>query len=190
MSPRCSSASATAGVRFPCSSHRIAAESYSEPAGDVAMAAARVPLAGESPRIRTPWPACLSSRQRRRRALPAALPRAADKHGAGFRSLLWASPQTQAARFDAIDAIVDLNGKSVLDVGCGRADLLEFLLDRGVRPADYVGIEAVDELADAAEAKRAARSDVRIVRADFVARAAAAVRRRRRGRVQRIAQHR
>jgi len=94
--------------------------------------------------------------------------RAADKHGAGFGSLLWASPQTQAARFDAIGRLAPLHGKSVLDVGCGRADLLDFLLDRGVRPADYVGIEAVEELAAAAEARRRPMKGVRIVRADFV----------------------
>jgi SAM-dependent methyltransferase len=94
--------------------------------------------------------------------------RAADKHGSDFPSLLWASPQTQAARFDAIERLGRLHGKSVLDVGCGRADLLDFLLDRGVRPADYVGIEAVDELAAAAEAKRHRMKGVRILRADFV----------------------
>jgi SAM-dependent methyltransferase len=93
--------------------------------------------------------------------------RAADKHGADFPSLLWASPQTQAARFDAIERLGRLHGKSVLDVGCGRADLLDFLLDRGVRPADYVGIEAVEDLARAAEARRRA-THVRILRADFV----------------------
>jgi SAM-dependent methyltransferase len=94
--------------------------------------------------------------------------RAADKHGADFASLLWASPQTQAARFDAIERLGRLHGKSVLDVGCGRADLLDFLLDRGVRPADYVGIEAVEELAAAAETKGRRMEGLRVLRADFV----------------------
>jgi SAM-dependent methyltransferase len=92
---------------------------------------------------------------------------AAAAHGAGFGSLLWASPHTQAVRFEAIRQIVDLRGKSVLDVGCGRADFLEYLLRHEVRPADYVGIEALDALVSAAEAKRL--PDARIVRADFVA---------------------
>jgi hypothetical protein len=54
-------------------------------------------------------------------------------------------------------------------VGCGRADFLEFLVGRGMPPADYVGIEAVAELADAAEQKLAG-SGVRstLLRADFV----------------------
>ena len=96
--------------------------------------------------------------------------KAAERHGAGFCSLLWASPQTQAARFDAIRRLGDLHGKSVLDVGCGRADLLDFLIRRGVRPADYTGIEAVAALAAAAEdaCVRWAGVRARVIRADFV----------------------
>ena len=96
--------------------------------------------------------------------------RAAKRHGADFPTLLWASPDTQAARFDAIRRLGGLDGKSVLDVGCGRADLLEFLLRRGVRPADYTGIEAVEELAAAAEDNclRWAGVPARVVRSDFL----------------------
>lgn len=94
--------------------------------------------------------------------------RAADKHGAAFPSLLWASPDTQAARFDAIERLGNLHGKSVLDVGCGRADLLKFLLGRGVRPADYIGIEAVEDLAAAAEVNCRRLPDAAVIRADFV----------------------
>ena len=93
--------------------------------------------------------------------------RAADQYGAGFRALLWASPNTQRARFDALIRLVDLNGRSLLDVGCGRADLLDHLLSKNIRPAHYVGLEAVRTLSDAAEAKR--HSNAMIVHADFVA---------------------
>lgn len=92
--------------------------------------------------------------------------RAANWHGGGFGALLWASPATQAARFDAIRRAHDLGGKSILDVGCGRADFIDFLRARGVRPADYIGIEAVDALAAAAAAK--AGAGVQVVRADFI----------------------
>jgi hypothetical protein len=91
---------------------------------------------------------------------------AASRHGAGFSSLLWASPHTQAVRFAALTRMVGLTGKSLLDVGCGRADLLDFLLARQVKPGHYVGLEAVTALADAAEAKD--HGDAMIVRADFV----------------------
>jgi SAM-dependent methyltransferase len=112
---------------------------------------------------------------------PASLPylvpylKAAERHGAGFGSLLWASPETQATRFDAIERLGRLHGKNILDVGCGRADLLGYLLGRGVRPADYTGIEAVSELASAAErncaagaAGRGGAPPARIIRADFL----------------------
>jgi hypothetical protein len=93
--------------------------------------------------------------------------RAALRHGAGFGTLLWASPQTQRLRFEAIAGLVDFHGKSVLDVGCGRADFLDFLLARRVRVKSYVGIEGVAALAEAAREIR--HSMGRIVEADFLA---------------------
>ncbi|QOV89836.1 hypothetical protein [Humisphaera borealis] len=92
--------------------------------------------------------------------------KAAKTYGDGFKSLLWASPQTQAVRFDVIADIVDVHGRLVCDVGCGRADLLDFLHRRKIRPLDYTGIEAVEELAAAAERK--ADKTVRIIRGDFI----------------------
>lgn len=97
--------------------------------------------------------------------------RAAERFGEGFGSLLWASPQTQRARFNAIRKSCDPTGKSVLDVGCGRADYLAYLIERDARPADYIGIEMVEPLAAAAERQA---DEVRhalpttILRADFV----------------------
>ncbi len=92
--------------------------------------------------------------------------KAASRHGAGFSALLWASPQTQTVRFAALTRLVGLSGKSILDVGCGRADLLDFLLARNIKPAHYVGIEGVAALADAAESKQ--HSQAMILRADFI----------------------
>ena len=92
---------------------------------------------------------------------------AAQRHGSAFASLLWASPDTQADRFDAIAAGADLAGKSVLDVGCGRADFLDYLLRRAIEPSAYIGIEAVPALAEAAREKH--HRSATIIQADFVA---------------------
>src|SRR5687768_4251993 len=90
--------------------------------------------------------------------------RAAQQNGAAFGALLWASPKTQAARFDAICRIYDLTGKSILDVGCGRADFHDFLLARrgggGTMPQEYIGLEAVEQLALAAEAKQSMKGRI------------------------------
>jgi len=96
---------------------------------------------------------------------------AAQKHGAGFGSLLWASPNTQRARFAALARAVDFNGLTMLDAGCGRADLFDYLLSRDVHPAKYIGLEAVDCLADAAYDHLPAPHEIH--QADFVRKAAA-----------------
>src|SRR6266480_5491725 len=92
--------------------------------------------------------------------------KAASRHGDQFGSLLWASPRTQAARFDAICRLAETRGKKVLDVGCGRGDLMDFMILREIAPAEYVGIEAVDELVGAA--MRKGWRNAEIVQCDFV----------------------
>jgi len=91
---------------------------------------------------------------------------AAQRHGAAFRSLLWASPKTQAVRFEAFTRACLLEGQVLLDVGCGRADFLDFLLRSNIRPAQYIGLEAILPLADAAERK--GHAIAQIIRGDFV----------------------
>ncbi|MGE5609570.1 MAG: hypothetical protein ACM359_09980 [Bacillota bacterium] len=91
---------------------------------------------------------------------------AAERYGAGFKSLLWASPRTQQARFEALVRVCDFRGRMVLDAGCGRADLLDYLRWAGVELEHYTGIEAVADLAQAARQKNHPRS--LIIEADFV----------------------
>ncbi len=91
---------------------------------------------------------------------------AAERHGAKFESLLWANPSAQAARFAALARWSELDGRIVLDAGCGRADLLQYLLDQRIRPERYIGIEAVQAMAEAAEKK--SRPHATILRGDFI----------------------
>jgi hypothetical protein len=91
---------------------------------------------------------------------------ASRRFGGGFGSLLWASPKSQAARFRALVRCCRFNERVILDAGCGRADFLDFLLLRNIRPARYVGIEAVEPMAAAAELKRHPMAT--ILRGDFI----------------------
>jgi len=92
--------------------------------------------------------------------------KAVKRHGPDFRALLWASRRTQEQRFDALVRLQDPTGLSILDLGCGRADFLDFLIARGTPPRKYFGLEGVRELADAAEDKQLPHA--RIIVADFV----------------------
>jgi hypothetical protein len=87
-------------------------------------------------------------------------------HGAGFDSLLWANPPAQAARFAALARWSELEGRVVLDAGCGRADFLVFLLEHNIRPSRYIGVEAVEALAEAAEENVSGNAE--IVHGDFI----------------------
>jgi SAM-dependent methyltransferase len=58
-----------------------------------------------------------------------------DHRGLGFRN-----KSSQEKRFEALLELGDFDGASVLDVGCGFGDLLEFLKDRGI-DARYTGID-------------------------------------------------
>ena len=91
---------------------------------------------------------------------------AVQRHGAKFQSLLWASPSAQEARFAALARACQLEGRIVLDAGCGRADFLDYLLAQNIHPARYIGIEAVETLARAAEAKCPPHAS--IMRGDFI----------------------
>lgn len=88
------------------------------------------------------------------------------KKARGVDALLWEDLRSQQIRFEAIARLCPLAGLSVLDVGCGRADLLGYLLARGIAPSRYTGLEALGSLARAARRKGYARSS--IIEGDFV----------------------
>jgi SAM-dependent methyltransferase len=91
----------------------------------------------------------------------------ARQHGAkGIHALLWTSKEGQVIRFDVIARSCPLAGKRILDVGCGRADLLGYLLERGIVPAHYTGMEMIP--ATIRSARRRKYERCAIVAADFV----------------------
>jgi len=88
------------------------------------------------------------------------------EHGDKFPALLWASRSTQEVRFAALERICPLEGKVVLDAGCGRADLLDWMNRRGIKPNKYIGIEAVEMFRRAAWRKKLRNAT--ILQGDFV----------------------
>jgi hypothetical protein len=77
--------------------------------------------------------------------------RAVELHGAGFGALLIADRSWQEARFAAFAQLLaaplgGLAERTLADLGSGRADLLTWLLDQGIGPRRYLGVEAIAEL--------------------------------------------
>lgn len=92
--------------------------------------------------------------------------RARQRGARGFDALLWEDEDAQEVRFEAIVRNCPMDGRSVLDVGCGPADLLGYLRARRIFPARYLGLEAQRQLVLAARARRYPRSEIQEV--DFV----------------------
>jgi SAM-dependent methyltransferase len=80
--------------------------------------------------------------------------RAVKVFGPSFEATLWASRDAQLLRFDVMASMIDLEGRRIVDAGCGRGDLAARLLERDVRFADYVGIDAMAPMIDSARDRR------------------------------------
>ncbi len=72
--------------------------------------------------------------------------------GESVRTLDWGSENTQLLRFSILSEIGDLNGKSILDVGCGFADLYDFLKDR-FENIKYTGVDITPTVLEIAQKK-------------------------------------
>ncbi|MEZ6235010.1 MAG: class I SAM-dependent methyltransferase [Phycisphaerales bacterium] len=121
---------------------------------------------------------------------------AVEAAGPVFEALLWHSRAYQQVRFkvmtDAIRGVIAaghasrrpaLDGRVVVDLGCGRGDYAAYLASEGIQIARYIGVEAVPELAVAArktvaglrgqdaesDAEADEALDATIIEADFAA---------------------
>jgi SAM-dependent methyltransferase len=63
-----------------------------------------------------------------------------DHRGLGFRSR-----SSQERRFEALLGLGDFHGRTLLDVGCGFGDFLQFLEERGIRPS-YTGLDICEPM--------------------------------------------
>ncbi|MCG8603282.1 MAG: class I SAM-dependent methyltransferase [Verrucomicrobiales bacterium] len=66
------------------------------------------------------------------------------EHGYSPKSLGWLKGK-QDLRFETLTKDWNLEGKKILDVGCGFGDFVKFLNNRGVSNFSYVGVDVVDE---------------------------------------------
>jgi SAM-dependent methyltransferase len=81
-------------------------------------------------------------------------------------SLGWRDHGSQIKRFEVLAGIGDLNGCSLLDVGCGYGDLKGFL-DPSCSIYTYVGIDHMPEFITVAKKRYAACDNTYFFQADF-----------------------
>jgi SAM-dependent methyltransferase len=85
---------------------------------------------------------------------------------ASNEALGWKSKASQLARFKALAETGNFNGCSVLDVGCGCGDLLEFFNAQKIG-CQYTGIDQVKEFIEFAGKKYEAQANSSFLLGDF-----------------------
>jgi len=75
--------------------------------------------------------------------------KALAKFGASFETTLWQSREAQQKRFDVMIDMANFELMTVLDAGCGLADLAFRMIERGVLYRNYIGIDALAEMVEA-----------------------------------------
>lgn len=75
------------------------------------------------------------------------------EHGYTIEGLDYAGHEGQRRRFEVLTGGIDLDGASVLDVGCGFGELADFLEERG-GAVQYHGIDITPASIDGARARR------------------------------------
>jgi SAM-dependent methyltransferase len=83
-------------------------------------------------------------------------------------SLGWREPEDQLLRFRVLAEIGDFNGRTVLDAGCGYADLYPFLKESYPNLGHYYGVEQVPEMLKLANKRFGHLPDVTLLKGDFV----------------------
>ncbi len=74
------------------------------------------------------------------------------RHGDSPEAVQYTSLESQERRFKFLIEIGDLNGKSILDFGCGTGQLYAYLQAQGIA-VNYHGIEIVDEFITLCQSK-------------------------------------
>src|SRR5690349_14426859 len=87
---------------------------------------------------------------------------AVKRHGPGFESTLWSSPEGQQIRFDVMIDLAGFADCTILDIGCGRGDFAQRLLERSVSFQRFLGVDALPEVIEAARARRLPRCEFQV----------------------------
>ncbi len=72
-----------------------------------------------------------------------------DRPGIGIMG--YGSELSQDLRFNALFKVGDMNGKTILDIGCGRGDFAPKVIESGVKYKKYLGTDVVPKMIDIAK---------------------------------------
>lgn len=78
---------------------------------------------------------------------------AIERHGESARGVHWNSAQSQEKRFEVLLSCIDDENFSVVDAGCGFADLYTYLCTKEVPFSTYTGLDISPKMVEIAKKK-------------------------------------
>ena len=69
-----------------------------------------------------------------------------NKHGNNFKGMNWSSKKSQYIRFEKLLKISKLENKSIHDLGCGNAELLNVLKIKKIKFKNYLGSDLSNKM--------------------------------------------
>ena len=91
-----------------------------------------------------------------------------ETYGLNSKSLGWLSYEQQNLRFDVLTTKLNLENKTILDIGCGFGDLAHYLLKRNVNFKQYIGIDVSENMLDLAGKSFTSKSPVLFSKVDIL----------------------
>lgn len=72
-----------------------------------------------------------------------------QEHGISAKGVHWYSQETQYIRFQIITELIkEFNSSSIIDIGCGFGDYLEYIKKKNLSPMIYLGIDCEEFMID------------------------------------------
>lgn len=68
----------------------------------------------------------------------------AQQYGSSYLSAQYSSRESQERRYEILSQIAPLQGRKILDFGCGAGHLLTYLTQSGIQ-CDYTGVDGVED---------------------------------------------
>jgi len=90
-----------------------------------------------------------------------------EKFGLDARSLLWHNPESQQLRYEVLAKRIDLQNKSVMDIGCGFGDFRIYLEEHGIHTPKYLGLEINENFVNGAKEKLVGLNNIAVRQFDL-----------------------
>lgn len=75
-----------------------------------------------------------------------------DEHGVSAKGVHWNSKESQYIRFEIITNLIkDFKNSSIIDLGCGYGEYLNYLNEKNLKPDIYLGIDCEEFILDIAK---------------------------------------